>query len=194
MIYVGIDPGAAWCGFAALNVGKHSIRAAAATYGRDDRSLTSIVRTLLPFAHTDEITVIAEDFQIRSVGHQRFNRGDTLRLLGALEYESLSAGWSWNLIAPGSWKDELPKLFGNELIADYKQRWPLRGHANWDHCLSAWRVLGRFFLGNKLSVMSELRRNKRDGTPYWSVTEAWVHAPARGYDLIAPAVRHKISN
>lgn len=193
MIIVGIDPGDSWCGFAALDISKYAIRAESRTYGRDDRNIFRMVETLLPFAGTKERVIVAvENFQIRGQGHQRFSAGDTLRLIGALEYVCIRYGWSFNLVPPGSWKADLPLLFGNHILTQYRKAWPTPGHANWDHCLSAWRVLGRHLLSEHLlSVLAPMRKAQR--TVFWEQCAPWVHAKTRGYDLVAPAVRHDMT-
>lgn len=186
MILLGIDPGDRWCGFVGMRLSKSFVQVESRTYDRSPRSLLQTVETLLPFAGAEErVIVAAENFQHRNVGHQRFNAGNTLRLLGALEYLCQRAGWSWNLIAPGDWTKELHYIFGEQFVADYRQHWPDRSRSQWDHCLSAWRVLGRYLMAERLITLDAFRQGAD-----WQRCSPWLSRVQRDEDLVAPAMIH----
>lgn len=191
MIVIGIDPGEAWCGIAALNIKKRSVVAEARTLAIKPRTPISIVRAALPFSKKDEVIVIAENYNFRPVGHQRFSTGQTVRLLGALEFYTRDMNWKWHLIPPGPWQKEIPLIFGNNLLAEYRRHWPQPRHQNWDHCMSAWRVLGRYLLTEQLtSVLAPLRKKHGIGDDaYWHPADSFMPVRStRKADLIAPAV------
>lgn len=187
MLYVGIDPGEVWCGFAALDVTSDGIvRAEARTYSVADRkgylNMTHDLLDLLP--HARSAIIIAEDFRIRHVGSQRFNHGDTLRFLGALEYGVKKIDlYKFFLVPPNDHGvRETRELFGRCFVA-YRRKWPRNRHPAWAHCVSAWRVLGtHLFQHNKelllqLHTVKKIQRDTR-----WLPT---LHKSER--DFIAPA-------
>lgn len=196
MIVLGIDPGEAWCGFAALQMERRFLRVQASTFSTDNRNVFRMVQTLLPFPKYENVTVVCEDFQVRPVGHQRFTRGQTLRLIGALEYHVINQGWLWRLIPPGKWQRELPQIFGNNFLSSYREHWPDKTNPQWDHCLSAWRVIGRYLLAEQLlSVLKPIRSRAhalRNDDAFWADSAPWVHAHARRDDLTAPPKRHSL--
>lgn len=165
MLYIGIDPGEAWCGFAALEIALEtqfvSVRAEARTYSVKHRggylAMANDLFQLLP--HQRPTILIAEDFQIRHSGHQRFNHGDTLRFLGALEFgATFVKQFNFALIPPNDRaKQETRDLFGPG-IRSYARKWPKPGHAAWHHCLSAWRVIGQYLLINQCDVLQRMHK------------------------------------
>lgn len=165
MLYVGIDPGESWCGFAALEITSDNVvRVEARTYNvalhkgwcRMARDLINV----LP--HSRQAKIICEDFQIRRSGHQRFNHGDTLRFLGALEYAVSNVPFfDFDLEPPSdSAIKAVPKLFGKSWVK-YRSRWPKKSHPAWNHCASAWRVLGSNLLRTDSAVLAGLHRYRR---------------------------------
>lgn len=189
MLCVGIDPGEAWCGFAVLDVSKDSVRAEARTYSvKAHGGYIGMVRHFMDILpHVRKTRIIVEDFRIRRVGHQSFNRGATLRLMGALEYAvSKVPAFSWYLVPAGNHHKENRLLFGN-VLDYYRQLWPDRGQKEWDHCLSAWRVVGRHLISSDLNVLPTLRKNRIARNMVR--TSRWLPAARVRGDLVAPAVQ-----
>lgn len=185
MLYIGIDPGEAWCGFAALDViSSTAIRVEARTYSVTVRggylNMVNSILDLLP--HNRPTTIIAEDFQIRHTRHQSFNHGNTLRFLGALEHGvSEIDAFQFSLIPPSDHGErETRGLFGHVLF-NYRDRWPRARSAPWNHCLSAWRAIGIYLLQNEQSTLLSLRKVKRS-----SKCQRWLPAATKGNEHIAP--------
>jgi hypothetical protein len=138
---------------------------------------------LLP--HSRETHVVCEDFRIRKAGHQRFSRGDTLRLIGALEYGVSSVdAFKFYLIPPNDHGErETRELFGR-VLASYRRTWPRRKDPAWGHCLSAWRVLGNHLFHHERDVLLRLLQRKRSHR-----CDQWLPALVRQprVEHIAPA-------
>jgi hypothetical protein len=186
MLYVGIDPGEVWCGFAALLFDANGdIRAEARSHSiAAHGGYLGMVRDLVDLIpHARQTRLIVEDFRIRASGHQRFNHGNTLRMLGALEYASSKIPtFSWYLVSPGSSRDT-HNLFGKTL-RNYHKRWPNPGDDAWTHCMSAWRVLGHHLLKHDTAGLTRLRMCKPVRVSRWLPLGCNTD-----HDLIAPAAR-----
>jgi hypothetical protein len=187
MLYVGIDPGERWCGFAALEITSDDVvRVEARTYDVTKHGgylfMARDLIDLLPHARRAQIVI--EDFRIRGSGHQRFNHGDTLRFLGALEFGVQSVDLFEQFLIPPNDRgsQESRKLFG-PVLDRYRRRWPNPRHERWNHCLSAWRVLGYHLLKHEESALAELHAIKRKSYP----SEQWLPTCSKLNDLIAPA-------
>lgn len=145
MIYFAFDPGERWTGFARLaRTGARTWRADAGVldgtpYHRAAQLLDLQLLDLQLGDGSEETVVVAEDYHVRPVGHQRFTSGIPLRLLGALEY--VSSGRAQFFLEPSAPADEGLELLGiSHLLSD------LRGDPRWEHARSAWRVLGMHLL------------------------------------------------
>lgn len=165
MLYVGIDPGEKWCGFAALDITSDGeIRVEARTYNvaihKGWCQMAGDLIGLLP--HNRPIRLVCEDFHIRGSGHQRFSRGDTLRFLGALEYAaSRISFFDFALESPSDRAIKtVPLLFGKSW-ARYRMKWPKRNHPAWNHCASAWRVLGNNLLRTDSAVLANIHEMRQ---------------------------------
>lgn len=166
MLYIGLDPGESWCGFAALEITtRNEVRVEARTYHvpahRGYLQMSRDLMELIPRNRDAHFAV--EDFRIRRSGHQRFSRGDTLRFLGALEYAvACRAQSQFFLIPPNDHGErETRDLFGKVLIS-YRKTWkPRAAHATWGHCLSAWRVLGNHLFHHNRDLLLRLHEKKR---------------------------------
>lgn len=189
MLYVGIDPGESWCGFAALDVVERTIRVEARTYSVTARNgwlhMAHDLLDLLP--HNRPTHIIAEDFRIRHSGHQRFSHGDTLRFLGALEFgvKSIDAFQFFLVPASDHGERETRELFGR-VLSNYRDRWPRANHRAWDHCLSAWRVIGLHLLQHDRETLMALRNTKRSRR-----CSRWlpVSLKSEQHEHVAPAAR-----
>lgn len=165
MLYIGIDPGDVWCGFAALEVTSDNVvRVEARTYSITARDgylqMAHDIIDLLP--HARRAHIVCEDFRIRRSGHQHFNAGNTLRLLGALEFGVTSVdAFKFFLVPPNDKGDaETRELFGS-VLWNYRRQWPRPRHAAWGHCVSAWRVLGHHLLAHEQELLLKLHKVKK---------------------------------
>lgn len=188
MLYVGIDPGEAWCGFAALDISsKHEIRVEARTYSVKAHNgylqMAHDLVDLLP--HARQAHIVVEDFRIRRSGHQRFSHGDTLRFLGALEFGVTSVdAFKFFLVPPNDrGEQETKELFGRVLFS-YRKTWPRNRHHAWGHCISAWRVLGNHLFHHERDLLLRLLKQKRSHR-----CDQWLPALIRNPDRehVAPA-------
>lgn len=189
MLYIGIDPGEKWCGFAALDVTSEGIvRVEARTYSVSERGgylqTAHDLIDLLP--HARKTHVIVEDFRIRKAGHQRFSSGDTLRFIGALEFGAKSVdAFEFFLIPPSDHgAQETRELFGPILQTYRRKTWPRPSHPAWNHCLSAWRVLGHHLFKTDPDILLRLRQTKKSHR-----IDQWLPVLLRSKDHehIAPA-------
>lgn len=140
--WIGVDPGDRWLGLAILT------QVDSTTWTADmrvvdlaqRRSRTHVVNEFLQLVDSMFDVVVAENFSARAVGHQRFNQGDTLRLLGALEYGVTNRQCSFFLVPPGDPK-QLNGMFFKRWLEMWQGRWLDRSNPHWRHALSAWRAL-----------------------------------------------------
>jgi hypothetical protein len=189
MLYIGIDPGESWCGFAALDVTSSGVvRVEARTYSVTARKgylqMAHDIMDLLP--HARKATIVCEDFRIRRSGHQAFNAGNTLRFIGALEFGVKSVdAFEFFLIPPNDHSErETKELFGRVLF-HYRQQWPKPRDAAWKHCLSAWRVLGHHLFAHERDLLLRIRHAKRSRR-----CDRWLPVSVRDHkEHIAPAAR-----
>lgn len=171
MLYIGIDPGEAWCGFAALEATPDYTRVEARSYSIASHSgylgMVRDIADLLP--HAKRTHIVAEDFRIRRAGHQSFNAGNTLRMLGALEYAASDIkAFSFSLVSPNDHVEDMTRELYGRVLFNYRNHWPKSRHSSWRHCLSAWRVLGQYLLEQNPEVLLSLRKKKRSHpTPRW---------------------------
>lgn len=188
MLYVGIDPGESWCGFAALDVtSRKEVRVEARTYSVKAHGgylqMSHDLIDLLP--HSRSACIVVEDFRIRRSGHQRFSAGNTLRFLGALEYAvSCIDTFSFHLIPPNDHGErETKELFGH-VLKNYRRTWPRNRHHAWGHCVSGWRVLGNHLFRAETPLLISLLKQKRSHR-----CDQWLPANTRfpKQDHIAPA-------
>jgi len=188
MLYIGIDPGERWCGFAALELTSELVvRVEARTYSitahKDYLTLAHDLIDLLP--HARKAQIVVENFQVRTVGHQHFNRGDTLRFIGAMEFaaQSIDAFELFQVQPSDAGQRDSLKLYGS-VIRRYSRRWPSPSHRAWKHCLSAWRVLGMHLLSKEPTFLLSIRKMKRV-----QICERWLPASTKMGDHIARAAR-----
>jgi hypothetical protein len=187
MLYVGIDPGESWCGFAALETtSKKKIRVEARTYSvKAHQGYLQMARDLMDIIPRGrQLNFVCEDFRIRRSGHQGFNHGDTLRLLGALEYGVASRDEQSHffLVPPNdNGEHETKELFGN-ILRSYRSTWP-KTYRSWGHCVSAWRVLGNHLFHHERDLLLRLHGYKKSHRCH-----QWLPSVARSkLDGIAPA-------
>lgn len=196
MLYIGIDPGDVWCGFAALETTPEGvIRVEARTYDVENHhgyiGMATDIIDLLP--HAKRTHIVCEDFRIRKVGHQSFGAGNTLRFLGALEYGARQVkAFSFSTIPPNDKVEELTRELYGRVLFNYRNHWPKSRHAAWRHCLSAWRVLGQYLMTHDRAVLEMLHKKKKSHPcPQWlpanqrvgrdRIAEAatWIKRPTR---------------
>lgn len=185
--FIGIDPGDVWVGIAALEFEpeRNEVRGETRVYNLTARGLPHTVQDIVSMmpAH-----VAVENFSIRPQGHNRFKAGQTLRLIGALEYAiSQSVRSTGCLIPPGNAEREVPLLFG-DLIARWRKDWQTPGLKEWNHAYSAWRVLGRHLMTDHVELLRTLKRDPLQDSR--ALMRRWLplqHGSDR--DIIAPASR-----
>jgi hypothetical protein len=183
MLYIGIDPGAAWCGFAALDATTYRVEAR--TYSvKAHGGYLCMVRDLLDLLpHNRPTTIIAEDFRIRRSGHQRFDPGHTLRFLGALEFgcSQIDAFEFYTVPPNDNGERETRELYG-VILQRYRRHWPRPRHAAWGHCLSAWRVLGRHLMRYDHGMLMHLHQHQGSHR-----SSQWLPSLQKHGDHCAPA-------
>jgi len=160
-----IDPGDVHVGFARLDVFTHTRYVLAmGVIHRDSWELVDLVDTLRDLTGNAHSCVV-EDYRIRPVGHQRFNHGSTLRLLGALEYvinSTLTVNFA--TVPPGN-PVELEQLRLRHVINAWREGFALRPNAaNWRHADSAWRALALHMSTHHWRYYEPIVRDKRGGT------------------------------
>lgn len=143
--FLAIDPGDVHVGFALLE--RESPRSFYLSMGvlhRESRDFVDLVESLGTLAGRVQ-HVIVEDYRVRPVGHQRFNHGATLRLLGAIEYVvSATTSASFSSVAPGNSRD-LEQLRLDRVLDAWRESFAIRPNAtHWRHADSAWRALGMY--------------------------------------------------
>lgn len=187
MLYIGIDPGETWCGFAALETTPEGvIRVEARTYDVENHhgyiGMATDIIDLLP--HAKRTHIVCEDFRIRRQGHQTFSAGNTLRLLGALEYgASQVKAFSFSVEAPTDKFEQINHQLYGRILRNYRNHWPKSRHTSWHHCLSAWRVLGQYLMMHDRGVLQILHKKKRSHP-----CQQWLPANQRvGRDRVAEA-------
>lgn len=188
MLYVGIDPGSSWCGFAALEITSDNVvRAEARTYSVKNRrngwlDMVGDLFNLLP--HARRTSLVVEDFQIRQSGHQRFDHGDTLRFLGALEHGARGITmFDFHLIAPNDRGDRENRLLYGRILDHYRKKWPGPRRPPWSHCVSAWRVLGYHLMKREPEMLIDAQKMRRVHRG-----DHWLPLVRNDADFIAPAV------
>jgi hypothetical protein len=136
---------------------------------------------LLP--HAKRTHIVCEDFRIRRVGHQKFNAGNTLRFLGALEYGIKQIDqFSFSLVPPSDhWERENRELYGR-VIFNYRKLWPKPHDAAWNHCMSAWRALGHGLMALEQPQLLRLHHAKKSHR-----TARWLPVSEHQQDHVAPA-------
>ncbi len=182
---IGIDPGERWMGMAILTIDGRYWHANMRVLDLSTRSLDKTgfeLYALLP------ATVIAESYQQRPVGHQHFASGQTLRVLGALEYVTLRHRCRWEEVPPAQ-----PDVLVGELhMIHYLERWltfcpPLINKSTWQHGKSAWRVLLQYMLKRLPALAGALRDTSIVSTMI--LDHPSIQGIPRDGDLFAPPVR-----
>lgn len=186
MLYIGIDPGEAHVGFAALEItASGEVRVEARTYNVEGHGgyigIASDIIDLLP--HAKRTHIACEDFRIRKVGHQVHSAGVTLRLIGALEYGAAHVReFSFSTVQATDQVETITREFYGRVLFNYRNHWPKFRHSAWRHCLSAWRVLGQHLFMVEREVLVRLHKKKRS-----HACERWLPVSGKKNDHIAEA-------
>src|ERR1044072_7076385 len=98
MKIIGIDPGEAWTGVAALDIGSNGMHTKTRVFRSDARRLADLVDEVVPGG--PDVHIVAENFSVRPVGFNAFSQGQTLRILGALQYATEKRSHTWTLVPP----------------------------------------------------------------------------------------------
>lgn len=143
-IYLGIDPGDKWVGWARMQVDGLMYTANMGVYNSEAINFYDLVQFIL-IKGNNPTHIITESYQQRHLGHNRFGRGTTLRFIGALQYVTEQKHLIWGEVPPGN-PEELAHLH----LAKYIEKWtphlPMPASPQWKHAHSAWRVIGRYLL------------------------------------------------
>lgn len=188
MRFIGVDPGDRWVGYAVLSV-EFGVRSKIYTScGVLDLELRGIAGAAGFIYDALPAELAVEDYRVRPQGFNKFSRGATLRLIGALEYiVAARSGHSLLLIPPASPDAELKELRLDGWLNDWREDWPRPKDPAWDHARSAWRVLARALLREDSSLLLSVGKatdpkphpTMRDGVS--SRTE--FHAPTTKWSI-----------
>lgn len=160
-VYLGIDPGDKWVGWARMQVTDRTYTCCMGVYNRAMfNDLTRLVNVIME-ANTPS-HVICESFQLRALGHNKFGRGETLRLIGALQYATGQAQLAWSEVPPGNAVVELGQLHLGKYIEKWMKWVPASADTNWRHAHSAWRVIGRYLLTMHHKDITRLARTPKN--------------------------------
>lgn len=167
---IAIDPGERWTGFGILSLDNRGRRFGDMGFldGKEDfYYAVDFLDRLVGYYRPNY--VIVEDFQTRPVGHQRFSKALTARLIGAMEYTVRKyEGTEWRMEQPGDPVKGLKLLKLSQTMMYWKQVWPKPSDRSWNHAMSAWRVLGQHLIRTDPDLLRSLRfRMPKSGiSPY----------------------------
>lgn len=164
--YIAFDPGDRWVGVALFTLTHKRCYVGAGLYDREREDAYACVHDLRRRLRKDRIIrVLAEDFQIRGRGFNTFGSGQTLRLLGALEYVTLREGRPFRVVPPRP-PTALRTLLALSIpIQTWRTTW-LPGRP-WEHALSAWRVLGQTLLEDHAMLLRQMKNvRQREASTY----------------------------
>jgi len=187
--YVGIDPGTRWVGVAVLRHDKGSFRAEMAVIDRTMKSFVQLVHFITPtnaMVKTDEVHVITEGFRHRPQGHQAWDAGETLRLIGAIRFATEEREAHWTEVEPGDPDKELDHLGLGRYIQAWKEHCPRPNDMKWHHGRAAWRAIGRYLLINNQLLLQQIRGSKMPALTFdgKGVTD--------GFDLVASVMTWRL--
>lgn len=188
---LAFDPGEAWCGMAALciNRKKGELLAETRVINVRDRTFNATVDecTLIGLP----ATVACEDYRVRPVGHQRWTQGITIQLIGAIRYISEAQGCKLHTIPPGNAEKEVPDISGDFLSA-WREKWQKPNDPEWNHAISAWRVLLRQLMKSDVPLLMRLRDVRVHAT--FQTAPRWLPMVGKDrFDLLAPAGRWSLN-
>lgn len=139
---VAVDPGDAWCGVAALELRGPIWSAYTMVIHATPRTMPEVIVEIM---RCNPHAVIAEKYQQRAVGHQKWAEPRAPRILGALEYVAYDNGLGFHTIQPDS-PEKLMLMPFWPIIKKWRKHWQRGNAPDWQHALSAWRVLGAFMM------------------------------------------------
>lgn len=160
--WVGIDPGDRWMGVSILTqIDKKTWTADMRVIDIEvvkNRHL--LVKGMMHILSPKDV-VLCENYQIRRAGHQSFNVGETLRLIGALEFATLDQLCDFVLVMPGD-PNDINDMFFGAILKTWQEKW-MRGNAKeWDHARSAWRVMLIYLMSKHPDVIRKLQSAQAD--------------------------------
>lgn len=150
-VWIAIDPGERWCGYATLRYFRTEWRADTGVFDTSEHPFVELVNALL--FDTYRSHVIVETFQARKA----FINLDTVKLIGALKYAALSRDSYFGEVRTGDPDKELEMLGLGVLVAIWSKRWPfMTNNSRWHHARSAWRIMGQWLLQNNQRAFHSL--------------------------------------
>jgi hypothetical protein len=172
-LYVAVDPGDAHVGYITLSVKRYRTHRTWVLCGGvldvSAHTFEGVVDDLANFPEGVNLNVelIIESYQVRPVGHQRFNESLTLQIIGALRYAAHVQDVPVYLYPPGPEAD-LEKLFLQPII----DRWiPKPRDPQWRHAFSAMRALGVHLMATDPDRLMDLRN-------FQPIDDSWVEEEA----------------
>lgn len=124
------------------------------------------------------ISVVAEDFRIRAQGSNTFSRGETLRLLGALEYVAERNGNPWHVVPAADPDRALRELVLGTYLKPWREHWP--STETLQHARSALRVIASHLLKAWPDVLAFLLTSRNAALPTMQVD----HSLTSGVDVL----------
>jgi len=152
--WLAVDPGDRWAGFARLAINQGAAMAETGVLDVAKRSFRDTVDFLLGGAFRG--TLVVEQYRQRPQGHNAFDGGETLQLMGALRYFADARSCAWALVPAGDPDRELPMLGLDGFVERYRRYWPDKGNQKWQHARAAWRHLGMHLLKAQPELMLAL--------------------------------------
>jgi hypothetical protein len=157
--FVAVDPGDVWCGVAALELRGPIWSAYTTVLHVTPRTIRE---TIIEILRCNPTGLIVERYQQRGVGHQRWAEPNAPRIIGALEYVAECNGLGFHLEMPNS-PQLLERMPFWPIIEKWRAHWQQGHAANWQHALSAWRILGSFMMRRQsfLDRFQQLQTHQR---------------------------------
>jgi hypothetical protein len=150
-MWIAIDPGERWCGYATLRYFRKEWRADTGVFDTGEHPFPELVNALL--FDTYRSYVVVESFQAR----KSYINLDTVKLIGALKYAALSRESQFAEVRAGDPDKEIPLLGLGTLVAIWAKKWPfMTNNSRWHHARSAWRIMGQWLLQHNQRVFHHL--------------------------------------
>lgn len=179
-VWIAIDPGERWCGYAILRYFRAEWRADTGVLDAHEHPFVELINTLL--FDTYRSHVIVEQFQARTP----YIDLTTVKIIGALKYVALGRDSYFGEVRAGDPDKELELLGLGVFVSGWQKKWTTPSHARWHHARSAWRIMGQWLLQNNMSVFQSVVSTEQSNFKIERrVRELDVHRPG---DLRAPTM------
>lgn len=184
--WIGVDPGERWMGIAILTqIDKRTFTADMRVIDVAAIKSRNLLVNGLMYILQPEDSMVCENYQIRRAGHQSFDAGITLRIMGALEYAAGERGCEFGYIMPGK-PEDINDMFFGKYLDQWQEKWMRPKADEWNHARSAWRALMIYLMARAPKVITQLRDAKtsagvkhlRQPTPFFwppSTTDLYTY-------------------